>query len=199
MAEEGLSRGRVRSPCGGQHWLSSWASGCTGPVPAGGRQRPLLGAADSRGRAQGEPKGRLACHGAGLRALGRGHVGSRRIVNGHPLQFLQGRKHQVTQKISTRCGRGWSGVGLSPRVTLVWWPPLLPSCSLVSEGNSGSLLLCVGLKLSSSDLTAFPSVPSHQTQAYWGQILTEVELTDWRDWMVASPWVPISPLSSGIL
>lgn len=62
---------------------------------------------------------RLACHGGGLRALGIGHVGSRGIVNGHPLQFLQGRKHQVTLKISTRCGRVWSGVGLSPRVTLV--------------------------------------------------------------------------------
>jgi hypothetical protein len=40
--------------------------------------------------------------GGGLPSLGRGHVGNRRIVNGHPSNFLQGRKHKVTVKISTR-------------------------------------------------------------------------------------------------
>jgi len=47
VAVEGLKRGRVWSPCGGGHWLNSWALSCTQLVPAGGGWRLWLGAADS--------------------------------------------------------------------------------------------------------------------------------------------------------
>lgn len=67
-----------------------------------------------------------------------------------PSNFLQSRKHQVTLKISTRCGRGWSVI--QGDLGLVAIPDI--KLLLGHEGNSGSPSMVWVPGLSYSGLTA---------------------------------------------